>query len=61
MIIPKIKTEVGVVIVIMIALLTGIFTVVGFDKISRDLDKIQAATDANQAALNDIIKDKSKK
>jgi len=52
----KIKTETGVVIILATAILAGIFTVVGFEKTSRDIEKIQKSVEENQAALRDEVK-----
>lgn len=51
-----IKTEVGAVILIMTALMVGIFTVVSFDKTSKDLDNIAKAVQVNQDVLNEVVK-----
>jgi len=52
----KIKTEVGVVILLTISLLIGILTVVGFNKTVNDLEKIEKSVQENQQALNEVIK-----
>jgi hypothetical protein len=53
----EIKIEVGVGIILILSITLAIFTVVGFNKTSRDLDEINKAIGANQAMINDLLKD----
>lgn len=56
MLITNVKTEVGVVILLTVSLLVGILTVVGFNKTAKDLEKIEKSVQANQQALDEVIK-----
>ena len=52
----RIRTEVGVVIILAVSLLVGIFTVVGFNKTAKDLDRIDEAVQRNQSLLGNTPK-----
>lgn len=56
-----IKTEVGVVIILTISLFTGILAVVGFDKTTKDLERIEESVQVNQKALNEAVRKVPKK
>lgn len=51
-----IKTEVGAVILLTTSLLVGILTVVGFNKTAKDLERIEQSVQANQKALDEMVK-----
>ncbi|MFA6184395.1 MAG: hypothetical protein WC682_04845 [Parcubacteria group bacterium] len=51
-----VKTEIGVSIILVFSLLVAIFTVVGFGKTIKDLDRINESVQKNQAALNELPK-----
>lgn len=55
--VSKVKTEVWVRAVLVIALTFAILTVVGFGKTMHDLDKIEKAVQEKQKLLKDGIKD----
>lgn len=56
MLITNVKTEVGVGILLAVSLLVGILTVVGFNKTAKDLEKIEKSVQANQQALDEVIR-----
>lgn len=51
----KIRTETGVVVILIFAVIMVIFTVVGFDKTVKDMEKIDQAMQENQKMLNDSV------
>lgn len=56
----KIRTEAGVVIILIFATIMIIFTVVGFDKTVKDMEKIDQAMQENQKMLNDSMANQAK-
>ena len=58
MVVVKIKTETGVAIILATAILAGIFTVVGFEKTSKEIDEIQRHIMEIQAVTEDNINNK---
>lgn len=52
----KIKTEVGIAIISAVILIVAISIVVGFDKTNKDLLKIEQSVQANQKALDGVVK-----
>lgn len=56
----NIRTEAGVVIILIFAMIMVIFTVVGFDKTVKDMEKIDQAMQQNQKMLNDSVSNQVK-
>lgn len=52
----KINAEVGFVVILTAALTLAIFTVVGFDKAAKDLERIEKSVQENQRALSEGTK-----
>lgn len=48
-----IKTEIGVGIIIVFAIIAGIAIVIGEKKVSKNFDAIEHSIEKNQAALNE--------
>ncbi|EKE20628.1 MAG: hypothetical protein ACD_7C00511G0010 [uncultured bacterium] len=56
----RIQTELAVGVILVLAILVGFFTVISFDKTAQDMEKIQKAAEANQATLNEVVKNRPK-
>lgn len=56
----KINLETGVAIILIFSIMLTIFTVVSFDKTSKEIDKIQKSVDETQALLRDQVIENNK-